>query len=87
MKTIKCGPETWAECVGLIIVALQNGNTKGQQIAHEELVRMAKVADLGCETINAARDCVPDLERFARNKAPGVSKRIARLKRVLDKVS
>ena len=37
--------QTWSSLIGAILAILENGNAQGKQIARDELVRMAKVAD------------------------------------------
>jgi hypothetical protein len=36
---------TWSSLIGAILAILENGNAQGKQIARDELVRMAKIAD------------------------------------------
>lgn len=44
---------TWQAVVPIIEMGLQHGNENGKKIAHEELVRMAKIADLYNEKIKS----------------------------------
>jgi hypothetical protein len=37
--------QTWSSLIGAILAILENGNAQGKQIARDELVRMAKIAD------------------------------------------
>lgn len=43
-RTIDLTP-TWAAIAPILIAALQDGTPKGQQMAREELIRMAALAD------------------------------------------
>ena len=48
---------TWKQSARIIAVALENGTTKGKQIAREELMRMADVADFATELQDELRKC------------------------------
>lgn len=45
METIEL-PVTWQGIVPILLAVLQNGDAEGQQMAREEIVRMAQLADL-----------------------------------------
>ena len=53
VKTIDCTP-TWAALVPVLIVGLLDGSPTAQQIAREELQRMASIADRYVEMQKAA---------------------------------
>lgn len=44
METIDITP-TWSGIVNALIIVIQDGDSKGRQIAIEELRRMAEIAD------------------------------------------
>lgn len=44
MKTIDCTP-TWEEILPMLIRLLNSDKTEARQCAHDELLKMAKIAD------------------------------------------
>lgn len=46
MQKIDIGPKTWTEVLPLLLALLECGTASGKKYAKEELLRMARVADL-----------------------------------------
>ncbi len=46
---------TWEQALKGYLLILENGSPEGKKVAKEELLRMAKAADLYNEVINAQR--------------------------------
>lgn len=58
-RTIKMGM-TWAQAVEIYMLALENGNAEGKEMAKEELRRMAKLLDQIAEEQEAEKDADDD---------------------------
>lgn len=48
METVEI-KHTWEQIIGVLLRILEDGDEQGKKIAREEIIRMAKVADLAIE--------------------------------------
>jgi hypothetical protein len=65
METIKLVP-SWAGVMPCLLAVLQDGNPEGREVAREELMRMAKAADMFNKTCNHDMNLDNDIETIVR---------------------
>lgn len=56
-RTVDLTP-TWSAILPVLIAAIENGGFTAKQAATEELRNMARLADVGAETVKIQRDAI-----------------------------